>query len=29
VDKLTNATNAKVLFDAGYIDYLPVDFQKS
>lgn len=28
-DKWNNAANAKVLFDAGYIDYLPVDFQKS
>ncbi len=29
VDKWNNAVNAKVLFDAGYIDYLPVDFQKN
>jgi hypothetical protein len=29
VDKWNNAANAKVLFDAWYIDYLPVDFQKN
>lgn len=28
-DKLVNAKNAKILFDEWYIDYLPVDFQKS
>lgn len=29
VDKWADAENAKILFDAWYIDYLPVDFQKS
>lgn len=28
-DKWLNAKNAKILFDEWYIDYLPVDFQKS
>ena len=28
-DKWVNAKNAKILFDKWYIDYLPVDFQKS
>lgn len=28
-DKWVNAKNAKILFDEWYIDYLPVDFQKS